>query len=52
MSIKLWAYEPEKCDGDYCINNCDLCFKNEIDEEHIPMWLSSLMLEKRFENEN
>jgi len=25
----LWAYEPEKCDGDICFNNCDHCPKSD-----------------------
>ena len=35
MSVKLWAYEPNKCDGDYCPNCCDICSKADVDEEHI-----------------
>ena len=27
MSVNLWAYEPEKCDGDYCYGDCDNCAK-------------------------
>lgn len=27
----LWAYEPEKCDGDFCCFNCDLCRKSDPD---------------------
>ena len=29
----LWAYEPMKCDGDYCCQNCDRCEKAEEEEE-------------------
>ena len=29
MSCSKWAYEPEKCDGDYCVGDCDLCKKAE-----------------------
>lgn len=46
MSVKLWAYEPEKCDGDYCPNCCDICSKADADEEHIPTWLALDMLAK------
>lgn len=27
MSVNKWAYEPKKCDGDFCIGDCDLCGK-------------------------
>ena len=27
MSVSLWAYTPEKCDGDLCRGDCDLCSK-------------------------
>lgn len=27
MSVSKWAYEPEKCDGDFCVGECDLCNK-------------------------
>ena len=27
MSVSKWAYQPEKCDGDYCCGECDLCSK-------------------------
>lgn len=34
MSVSKWAYSPEKCDGDYCCGECDLCpKKDEGDEE-------------------
>jgi hypothetical protein len=33
MSIKLWAYDPDKCDGDYCPGNCDCCSKRDEHEE-------------------
>lgn len=33
MSVSKWAYEPEKCDGDFCIGDCDLCSKAAEDEE-------------------
>lgn len=25
MSVSLWAYEPEKCDGQPCCGECDNC---------------------------
>ena len=34
MSCDKWAYSPEKCDGDYCPGDCDLCNKaDEFDED-------------------
>ena len=27
----LWSYDPEKCDGDFCPNDCDFCNKNGPD---------------------
>ena len=27
MSVSLWAYSPEKCDGDFCPHDCDHCPK-------------------------
>lgn len=27
MGCSKWAYEPDKCDGDYCVGECDLCEK-------------------------
>ena len=31
----LWAYSPEKCDGDICPMNCDICSKkyDDLEEE-------------------
>ncbi len=36
MSVSKWAYEPEKCEGDFCIGECDLCNKREI-----TMWIDA-----------
>ena len=33
MSVSKWAYEPEKCDGDYCPGDCDLCSKADKDDD-------------------
>lgn len=27
MSISKWAYDPKRCDGDYCPQDCDYCDK-------------------------
>lgn len=29
MSMRLWGYIPEKCDGDFCPGACDYCSKGE-----------------------
>ena len=33
MSCSKWSYEPDKCDGDFCIGECDDCPKCYVDEE-------------------
>lgn len=35
MSCDKWAYIPEKCDGDFCVGDCDLCKKadDNIEEQ-------------------
>lgn len=25
MSVSKWAYDPDKCDGQRCIGDCDYC---------------------------
>ena len=32
MGVHTWAYESEKCDGDYCPCNCDICPKSRGSE--------------------
>lgn len=27
MSVSLWAYDPDICDGDFCPCDCDFCRK-------------------------
>lgn len=34
MSVSKWAYSPEKCDGDFCIGECDKCPKAREDADH------------------
>lgn len=31
MSVSKWAYEPDKCDGDICVGDCDLCSKAKFE---------------------
>lgn len=33
MSVSLWAYDPEHCDGFPCCGDCDLCTKTEDEAE-------------------
>jgi len=37
MSVSLWKYDPEKCDGIPCCGDCDECknWKEEDDEEEL-----------------
>ncbi len=29
----LWAYSPERCDGDFCPQDCDICGKADGEDE-------------------
>lgn len=52
MSVRLWSYESEKCDGDYCPNDCDRCSKAK-DGEHIPLWQAlTWAIKEREKNDN
>ena len=31
MSCSKWSYTPERCDGDFCVGDCDYCSKADID---------------------
>lgn len=37
MSCSKWAYEPEKCDGQMCVGDCDFCDKAEESEKDRPI---------------
>ena len=28
MSVSKWAYEPDRCDGVFCVGDCDWCMRN------------------------
>ena len=44
MSVRLWSYEPEKCDGQPCPGECGIC--NKADWEHdMPAEVALRMLE-------
>ena len=38
MSVRKWAYEPWKCEGDYCPGACDFCRKAEIEADGDLTW--------------
>ena len=29
MSVSKWCYNPDYCDGDFCVGDCDLCPKTD-----------------------
>ena len=33
MSVSMWAYSPEKCDGKPCVCECDMCPKAYEDDD-------------------
>ena len=33
MSVSKWAYEPWKCDGEFCIGDCSICYKANIEAD-------------------
>ena len=33
MSVSKWAYNPLKCDGDFCPQDCDICPKRDEDND-------------------
>lgn len=33
MSCSKWSYAHEKCDGDFCVGDCNDCQKAEIDND-------------------
>lgn len=33
MSVSLWNYDPERCDGNACCGDCDLCGMEDEDEQ-------------------
>ena len=38
MSVKLWAYEAWKCEGEFCIGDCNLCYKAQIEADGDVTW--------------
>ena len=38
MSVKLYAYEPWKCDGEFCIGDCSICYKANIEADGDVTW--------------
>lgn len=33
MSVSLWAYQPDKCDGNVCPGDCDSCGKADKESD-------------------
>ena len=33
MSVSKWAYSPEKCDGQPCVGECDMCRLSEVEDD-------------------
>ena len=38
MSVKLYAYEAWKCDGEYCPQDCSHCYKANIEQDGDVTW--------------
>ena len=38
MSVSMWAYEPWKCDGEFCIGDCSICYKANIEADGDVTW--------------
>lgn len=47
MGVSKWAYDPEKCDYDYCVGDCDFCQK--ADEEEVTV--EEIVQSARWKNE-
>lgn len=35
MSVRLYKYEEWKCEGEYCPNDCDRCYKADLTKEDL-----------------
>ena len=46
MSIRLWSYDPDKCENEPCIGNCYICSKAD-DGEHLPVEAVLAMLSEQ-----
>ena len=38
MSVSKWAYEAWKCEGEFCIGDCNLCYKAQIEQDCDVTW--------------
>lgn len=36
--MSLWAYEPWKCDGEFCPEDCSHCYKSRIEQDGFITW--------------
>ena len=50
MSVSLWDYSPEKCDGRPCVGDCDFCSYEPVESKvkkcfDIPKEVAEMLLE-------
>ena len=38
MSVSKYAYEAWKCEGEFCIGDCNLCYKAQIEQDGDVTW--------------
>lgn len=38
MSVKLYAYEAWKCEGEFCPQDCSRCYKAQIEQDGDVTW--------------
>ena len=37
MSVHRWAYDPDKCEGNFCPGDCDCCEKVDWEPKNLEM---------------
>lgn len=35
MSVSKWAYKPERCDGQPCCGDCDVCLSRSSEQDEL-----------------
>ena len=38
MAVSKWAYEPWKCEGEFCPQDCSRCYKAQIEQDGDVTW--------------
>ena len=38
MSVAKYAYEAWKCDGEFCVGDCSICYKADIEQDGDVTW--------------